>query len=402
MYRENEVEKITAVNAHNSVLRSAKQIRNGNATVSQMKEIQTSRRILMGPGPSEVHPRVLKAMATPLIGHLDPEFVVLMDSIKEMTQQNFKTRNHLTFTVSAPGSAGMETCLMNLLEPGDKAVICINGVFGGRMLDIAQRCGAQITRVDASWGHPVDPDEVQIAIKETNPKLVAIVHAETSTGVLQPLEEISRLTHEGGALFVVDAVTSFCGIDLQVDNWGIDAIYSGTQKCLSAPPGLSPVSFSDRAVEVLEKRSTKPASWFLDLSLVKNYWSGAKRTYHHTAPVSAMFALYKAYRLVLEEGLQNRFDRHVNNHELLKKGLEEMGVEFLVEEQYRLPMLNAVMIPKGVDDLAVRSQLLNEYNIEIGGGLGELSRKVWRIGLMGESCSSNHVNMLLSALRTLI
>jgi alanine-glyoxylate transaminase / serine-glyoxylate transaminase / serine-pyruvate transaminase len=365
-------------------------------------EFHPPQRILMGPGPSDVHPRVLQAMSQPLIGHLDPEFVQIMDDIKGMAQATFQTQNHLTFVVSAPGSAGMETCLVNLLEPGDEALICIHGVFGGRMADIAERCGAKVHRVEAPWGTAIDPQQVKTALENCQPKVVAIVHAETSTGVLQPLQEISRLAHDAGALFLVDAVTSYCGTELKVDEWGIDAIYSGTQKCLSAPPGLSPVSFSERAVAALERRKTKVQSWFLDLSLVRSYWAGAKRAYHHTAPVSAMFALREAYRLVLEEGLENRFARHRRNHELLKSELEVLGLEFLVPEGFRLPMLNAVKIPPGVDDAEVRRRLLAEYGIEIGGGLGPLAGKIWRIGLMGESSTPNHINMLTAALRALL
>lgn len=363
------------------------------------KELNTSNRILMGPGPSDVHPRVLKAMSTPLIGHLDPEFLEIMDEIKTMTQKTLQTENQLTFVVSAPGSAGMETCLVNLLEPGDEAVICIHGVFGTRMADIAERCGAKVIKVEAPWGEHIEPAQLKTALEGCNPKLVAIVHAETSTGVLQPLEEISKITKDAGALLVVDAVTSYCGTELKVDEWGIDALYSGTQKCLSAPPGLSPVTFSQKAVEALDNRKTKVQSWFLDLTMVKNYWSGAKRAYHHTGPVSAMFALREALRLVLEEGLEERFKRHQENHLLLKKGLEELGFSFLVKEGYRLPMLNSVILPEGIDEAGVRSQLLNKYNIEVGGGLGDLAGKIWRIGLMGESSDANHVNMLLSALK---
>ena len=367
------------------------------------KPLNTSKRVLMGPGPSDVHPRVLKAMATPLVGHLDPEFVEIMDDIKIMTQKAFQTENYLTFVVSAPGSAGMETCLVNLLEPGDEAIICIHGVFGGRMADIAERCGANVSKVEAPWGQAIDPNDLKKCLETVkNPKLVAIVHAETSTGVLQPLEEISDMVHNSGALLVVDAVTSFCGTELKVDDWNIDAVYSGTQKCLSAPPGLSPVSFSDRAVEVLDNRKTKVQSWFLDLSLVKNYWGGAKRSYHHTAPVSSMFALREAYQIVLEEGLENRFKRHQKNHLYLKSELENLGFEFLVEEGFRLPMLNAVKIPEGIDEAAIRKQLLNDYNIEVGGGLGKFAGKLWRVGLMGESSSANHVNMLVSALKTIL
>ncbi len=370
--------------------------------MSKYAELNTSTRILMGPGPSDAHPRVLKAMATPLIGHLDPEFLKIMDEIKEMVQLTLQTQNQLTFVVSAPGSAGMETCLVNLLEPGDEALICIHGVFGNRMADIVERCGAKLIRVDAPWGEPIHPQQVKEALKKCKPKLVAIVHAETSTGVLQPLEEISQLTHDAGALFVVDAVTSYCGTEVKVDEWGIDALYSGSQKCLSAPPGLSPVSFSPKAVEALDNRKTKVQSWFLDLSLVKNYWAGAKRAYHHTAPVSAMFALREALRLVLEEGLEERFKRHQRNHLLLRDGLEALGFEFLVDPAYRLPMLNAVKLPEGVDDAATRKRLLDEFNIEVGGGLGDFAGKIWRVGLMGNSSNANHINTLLGALKTIL
>jgi|TARA_R110000744_G_scaffold58281_2_gene121599 alanine-glyoxylate transaminase/serine-glyoxylate transaminase/serine-pyruvate transaminase len=367
--------------------------------MTKIDEMKTSTRVLMGPGPSDVHPRVLRAMATPLVGHLDPEFLVVMDDIKLMVQETLQTKNELTFVVSAPGSAGMETCLVNLLETGDEAVICINGVFGNRLADIAERCGAKVIKVESDWGKTIDPEEVKKALTSCNPKLLAIVHAETSTGVLQPLEEISKMTKNAGALFVVDAVTSYCGTHLKVDEWGIDALYSGSQKCLSAPPGLSPVTFSQAAIDVLDNRKTKVQSWFLDLTLVKNYWAGAKRAYHHTAPISAMYAMREALRIVLEEGLENRFARHQKNHELLRDGLESLGFEFLVEKQYRLPMLNAVRIPEGVNDMEVRKRLLEEYNIEIGGGLGPFAGKIWRIGLMGESSDANHVNMLLAALK---
>lgn len=365
------------------------------------EELNSNDRILMGPGPSNAHPRVLKAMASPLIGHLDPYFLEVMEDIKVMVQQTFQTRNHLTFVVSAPGTAGMETCLVNLIEPGDEVVICVHGVFGTRMVDIATRCGAKVITIEAEWGTAIDPEQVKAVLERSSPKLLAIVHAETSTGVLQPLEAISKMVRDAGALFVVDAVTSYCGTDLKVDEWGIDAIYSGSQKCLSAPPGLSPVSFSEKAVQALDSRKSKVQSWFLDLSLVKNYWEGAKRAYHHTAPVSAMFALREAYRLVMEEGLNQRFDRHWENHLLLKHGLEAMGFEFIVPEGYRLPMLNAVKVPDGLDEAALRTRLLNEYGIEVGGGLGKFAGKIWRIGLMGEGSNKNHINMLLSALHQL-
>ncbi|MBP2832330.1 alanine--glyoxylate aminotransferase family protein [Aquimarina sp. U1-2] len=362
-------------------------------------ELKTSNRILMGPGPSDAHPRVLKAMATPLIGHLDPEFVTIMDEVKMMVQQTFLTKNHLTFVVSAPGSAGMETCLVNLIEPGDEVIICINGVFGGRMVDIAERCGAIVHKIEKKWGAVVTTEDVKKALDHCpKPKMLALVHAETSTGALQPLEDISNMIHNAGGLFMVDAVTSYCGVPLKVDEWGIDAIYTGTQKCLSAPPGLSPVSFSDRAVKALENRKTKVQSWFLDLTLVKNYWGGAKRAYHHTAPVSSVFALRESLRIVLEEGLENRWKRHQDVHQVLKEKLENLGFTYLVDEQYRLPNLNSVFLPEENDEALIRNKLLKDYNIEVGGGLGAFAGKIWRIGIMGESCTLNHVNLLVSAL----
>ncbi len=374
----------------------------GDSFMAVAGELKPSVRYLMGPGPSDVHPRVLKAMATPLVGHLDPQFIEIMDGVKKMLRGLFKTENDLTFAISATGSAGMETCFVNLLEPGDEAVVCVNGVFGERMCENVLRCGGKLVRVDAPWGQVIEPEQVKNALGKCRPKLVAIVHAETSTGACQPLEEISKLVHDAGALFLVDTVTSLAGIDVRVDEWEIDAVYSGTQKCISAPPGLSPVSFSKRAVEAMERRKTKVQSWYLDLSLVRKYWAGAKRVYHHTAPVSMIYGLYEALRLIFEEGLEARFERHRRNHELLRDGLEEMGFEFVVRPEYRLPMLNAVKIPAGVDDAAVRRRLLDEYNIEIGAGLGDFAGKVWRIGLMGCSSTENHVNMLLSALRKII
>ncbi len=367
-------------------------------------EIETNipKRILMGPGPSNANPRVLNAMSRPLIGHLDPEFLKIMDQTKEMLRTLFKTKNEMTFPISAPASAAMECCIVNLLEPGDTALICVNGVFGQRMCENVERCGAKLIRVDAPWGQPIDPELVETELIENKPKLVCIVHAETSTGLRQPLEEIGKLAKDYDALFLVDAVTSLAGIDVQMDNWKIDAIYSGTQKCLSAPPGLSPVSFSENALQKIRNRQSKVQSWFLDINLLDSYWSGEKRAYHHTAPVSSIFALHEALKIVLEEGLENRFKRHQQNHELLKEGLEKLGFEFVVDEAHRLPQLNAVKIPAGVDDAKVRSQLLNEFNIEIGAGLGEFAGKVWRIGLMGESSQPEYINQLLEALKKLI
>jgi len=356
----------------------------------------------MGPGPSDVHPRVLKAMATPVVGHLDPEFIEIMNGTKEMLRDLFDTKNELTLPMSGTGSAGMETCFVNLLEPGDEAVVCVCGVFGERMCDNVERCGGKLIRVEAPWGRPVAAEDVERAMKGRRPKLVAVVHAETSTGVMQPLEEIGKLAHAAGALFMVDTVTSLGGVGVHVDKLKIDAVYSGTQKCISAPPGLSPVSFSAAAVQAMERRKTKVQSWYLDLGMIRKYWSGAKRTYHHTAPVSMIYSLYEALRMIFEEGLEARFARHRRNHELLRDRLEEMGIEFVVAPEHRLPMLNAVRIPDGVDDATVRSRLLDEYNIEIGAGLGEFAGKVWRIGLMGCSSSENHVNILLAALRKIL
>jgi len=366
------------------------------------KEFNPTARYLMGPGPSDVNPRVLKALASPMIGHLDPQFIQIMDEVMEMTRELFQTENQVTSVISATGSAGMETCFVNLLERGDTALVCVNGVFGNRMSDIVERCGASLLRIDAPWGKTIEPAQVKAALEKCSPKLVAIVHAETSTGVLQPLEEISKIVHDAGALFVVDAVTSLGGTQVKVDEWNIDAIYSGTQKCLSAPPGLSPVSFSPKSIKVMDSRKTKVQSWYLDLSMIRNYWAGTKRAYHHTGPISMVYSIHEALRIVHEEGLEARFTRHRHNHAILRDGLEAMGFEFLVAPEYRLPMLNAVKIPAGFDDAIIRSRLLNEYNIEIGAGLGEFAGKVWRIGLMGESCTLNHINMLLSALKQIM
>ena len=366
-----------------------------------MPTMDIPKRTLMGPGPSEVHPRVLAAMGRPLLGHLDPAFLEIMNDVRSMLQRVFRTGNELTFAVSATGSAGMETCLVNLLEPGDSAVVCINGVFGQRIKDIVERCGATPIEVSADWGKAIDPDDVRRALSgAARPKLLAIVHAETSTGALQPLEKIGKLTRDAGALFVVDAVTSLGGIDVRVDDWGIDAIYSGTQKCLSAPPGLSPVSFGPRAVEVIANRKSKVQSWYLDVSMIRNYWGG-ERAYHHTAPISSIYAIHEALSIVLEEGLEARFDRHARTHLRLRKGLEELGFRFVVDEAHRLPMLNAVALPDGLDDAAARARLLDEFNIEVGGGLGKFKGKLWRIGLMGESCTVQNVDALLEALRVL-
>jgi len=354
----------------------------------------------MGPGPSDVHPRILSALGRPTIGHLDPEFVAMMDEVKVMLQYAFQTKNELTIPVSAPGSAGMETCFMNLVEAGDTVIVCQNGVFGGRMKENVERVGATPVMVEDDWGKAVDVAKVEAALK-ANPgtKAVCFVHAETSTGASSDAKAICALAHEHGALTIVDAVTSLGGSELRVDDWGIDAIYSGTQKCLSCVPGISPVSFNDRAVEVIKNRKTKVPSWFLDLNLVMGYWGeGAKRTYHHTAPVNALYALHESLVMLEAEGLENAWARHKKNHLALRAGVEAMGLSFVVDEASRLPQLNAVTIPEGVDEAAVRARLLNDFNLEIGAGLGALAGKVWRIGLMGYSSRGENILLCLAAL----
>ncbi|MGB0205921.1 MAG: pyridoxal-phosphate-dependent aminotransferase family protein [Neptuniibacter sp.] len=357
-------------------------------------------RTLMGPGPSDVSPRVLAAMSRPTIGHLDPEFIRMMDEIKSMLKALFKTENELTMPVSAPGSAGMEACFVNLVEPGDKVIVCQNGVFGGRMKENVERFGGEVIHIQDEWGKPVDIEKVKAAFAEhDNIKALAFVHAETSTGVRSDAKALCALARENGALAIVDAVTSLGGIEVDVDGWGIDAIYSGTQKCLSCPPGISPVSFSQKAVEAVQNRKTPVPSWFLDKNLVMGYWGGSgKRAYHHTAPVNSLYALHEALVLVEEEGLENAWARHQKLHLALRAGLEAMGIKFLVAEEDRLPQLNSVVIPEGVDDAAVRTALLKNYNLEIGAGLGALAGKVWRIGLMGSACTERNVLLCLDAL----
>jgi len=357
-------------------------------------------RTLMGPGPSDVHPRILEAMGRPTIGHLDPVFVGMMDEMKSLLQYAFQTENKLTMPVSAPGSAGMETCFVNLVEPGDKVIVCQNGVFGGRMKENVERCGGSAIMVEDEWGRSVSADKLEDALK-TNPdaRIVAFVHAETSTGAISDAKMLVEIAHNHDCLTIVDAVTSLGGSEIQVDGWNIDAIYSGTQKCLSCTPGLSPVSFSEAALEKVRNRATKVQSWFLDLNLVMGYWgSGAKRAYHHTAPVNALYGLHEALVMLEDEGLENAWQRHSHHHNALKAGLEAMGLSFIVAERERLPQLNAVSIPEGVDDAAVRSTLLGDYNLEIGGGLGPMAGKVWRIGLMGHACRKENVLKCLSAL----
>ena len=361
-------------------------------------------RTLMGPGPSDIHPRVLSAMARPTIGHLDPAFVGMMDEIKELLKYAFQTENALTMPVSAPGSAGMETCFVNLVEPGDKVIVCINGVFGGRMKENIERFGGEAIVVEDEWGTAVTPAKVEDACKaHPDAKIVAFVHAETSTGARSDAKTICKIAQDHDCLTIVDAVTSLGGVELKVDEWGIDAIYSGTQKCLSCVPGLSPVSFNEKALDKIRNRSTKVPSWFMDLNLVMGYWGqGAKRAYHHTAPVNTLYALHESLVMLKEEGLEASHARHAAAHQQLKAGLEPMGISFVVPEANRLPQLNTVIIPEGVDDAEVRSRLLNEYNLEIGSGLGALAGKVWRIGLMGDSARKEKVLFCLAALKEVL
>ncbi len=360
-------------------------------------ELRPSSRLLLGPGPSPVDPRVLRAMSTPTLGHLDPEFLQIMNDTMELLRYVFQTDNQLTVPMPGTGSAGMETAMVNLVEPGDRAIICVNGLFGQRMVDVASRCGAEVIQVSAPWGQIIDPEDVKKALAQGGVKLVGIVHAETSTGVHQPLEEISRIVHDHGAWFAVDAVTSLGGIPVRVNEWGIDICYSGSQKCLSCPPGLAPVTLGPWAVEVLNKRKNKVQSWYLDLTMIQRYWT-QERFYHHTAPVNMIYALREALRLIYEEGLEARFARHRLTSEALVAGLRAMGMEMAAQEGHRLVSLNAVRIPEGVDDLAVRKRLLQEFDIEIGGGLGDFKGKVWRIGLMGHGSRKKNVFAVLTAL----
>ena len=358
-------------------------------------------RTLLGPGPSPVNPRVLQALSLPVVGHLDPKFLELMDQSMAMLREVFQTKNRLALPMSGTGSAGMETCFVNLIEPGDAVLIGVNGVFGTRMVDVAQRCGAQVDTVEAQWGMALDPAQFGAALEKKSYKLAAVVHAETSTGVLQPLEEIAALVHEHGGLLLVDAVTSLGGAPVKVDELGIDACYSGTQKCLSCPPGLSPVTFNEAAIETVRKRKTKVQSWYLDLSMIEKYW-GSERVYHHTAPISMNYALHEALRVVLEEGLEASWQRHRQVHEVFIREMRKLELEPAVAERIRAPMINAVRIPEGADDAKVRQRLYDEFNIEIGAGLGPLKGKIWRVGLMGHGARVENVELLAKALRQLI
>ena len=361
-------------------------------------------RTLMGPGPSDVSPRVLAASARPTIGHLDPLFVGLMDDVKRQLQYAFQTDNELTIPLSAPGSAGMEAAFVNLVECGDKVIVCQNGVFGGRMKENVERCGATPIMVMDRWGDPVDPEKLEAAIQaHPDAKVVAFVHAETSTGVRSDAQTLCHLAKSAGMLVIMDAVTSLAGIDLRADEWGADVVYSGTQKCLSGLPGISPITFSDDSVAAIKARKHKVQSWFLDMNLIMGYWGeGTKRSYHHTAPVNAVYALHEALLMLEEEGLEASFARHKANHLSLANGLSQLGLELAVAEAWRLPQLNSVLIPEGVDDAEVRSRLLNEFDLEVGAGLGELAGKQWRIGLMGTSSSAVNINRCLTAFETVL
>ncbi|KPK35694.1 MAG: alanine--glyoxylate aminotransferase [Betaproteobacteria bacterium SG8_40] len=359
-------------------------------------------RTLMGPGPSEIHPRVFSAMGRPTIGYLDPVFVKMMDELKELLRYAFQTRNSLTFPVSGPGSVGMEMCFVNMVSPGDKVIVCRNGVFGGRMIENVERCGGVAIVVEDPMGAPIDPDKVEEAFRN-NPdaKILAFVHAETSTGVASDAKTLAGIARKHGAYTIVDAVTSLAGIPVLVDEWGLDAVYSGSQKCLSCTPGLSPITFSDRVVELVKARKTRVQSWFMDINLLLGYWGETTRTYHHTAPTNALYSLHEALVMLREEGLEAAWARHERNHKALRAGLETLGLKFLVEEPYRLPQMNAVYVMPGVDEKEVRRRLLAEFNIEIGAGLGTLAGKIWRFGIMGYSCKMENVMLCLCALESM-
>jgi alanine-glyoxylate transaminase/serine-glyoxylate transaminase/serine-pyruvate transaminase len=365
-------------------------------------ELRPAARILLGPGPSNVHPRVMKAMASPVVGHLDPDFVKVMEDIKRLLRIVFRTKNEITFPVSATGSGGMETVMANLIEDGDEVVVGVNGAFGTRMAEVASRLGAKVHAVESPWGRIIEPAQVAAALKAAKkPKLVAIVHAETSTGVHQPIEEISELANRHGAMMAIDAVTSLGCVPVEIDKWKIDACYSCTQKGLGAPPGLSPVTFSARAIETVRSRKTKCRSWYFDVGLIANYW-GSERVYHHTAPITMNYALYEALRIVVEEGLEPRWRRHRANAAAFQAGIRALGLELAAQEGFRLPQLTTISVPAGIDEAKVRAELLKLFSIEIAGGLGSLKGKVWRVGLMGEGSRRENVMLLLNALEEIL
>ncbi|HSD40899.1 MAG TPA: aminotransferase class V-fold PLP-dependent enzyme [Burkholderiales bacterium] len=373
------------------------------APAKRISSFHPPQRTLMGPGPTEIHPRVLTTMSQPAIGYLDPVFVEMMEELKSLLRYVYQTKNPLTFPVSGPGSVGMEYCFVNLVRPGDKVIVARNGVFGGRMIENVERCGGTPIVVEHEWGEPVDPQKVEDALKKNRDvRLVAFVHAETSTGALSDAQALVALVHKHDALAIVDAVTSLGGCPVLVDEWAIDAIYSASQKCLSCTPGLSPVSFSERVVDYVKSRKDKIHSWFMDMNLLLGYWGATTRTYHHTAPTNSLFALHEALLLIREEGLENCWARHHRHHIALKAGLEAMGLQFLVKEQYQIPQMNAVRCPEGVNEAEVRKRLLNEFSLEIGAGLGPLAGKVWRFGIMGYSCRPDNVMLCLSALGSVL
>lgn len=359
--------------------------------------LNPGKRVLMGPGPSDVHPRVYQALITPLVGHLDPYFIHVMDETKELLRYVFQTQNEFTIPVSGTGSAGMEACICNLVEPGDEVIICTGGYFGDRMAQMVERHRGKLIRLENEWGTPFTADQVKKALQGSSVKVVGIVHAETSTGVLQPLPDIAKVVHDHGAILIVDTVASLGGAPIKVDEWGIDACYTGSQKCLSCPPGLAPITLNDRAVERMMNRISPIGSWYLDMSMIKNYWGGS-RVYHHTAPVSMTYALRESLVLIHEEGLDNCIDRHRLNYQALQAGIDAMGLKFFVAETFRAPMINAVLAPEGMDEARVRAHLLQGYGIEVGGGLGALRGKAWRVGLMGQSSHKDHVLLFLGAL----
>lgn len=358
--------------------------------------------LLMGPGPSSVPEDTYRALRANTLGHLDPDFVRIMDEIKSLLKSLLETENDLTLPISGTGSAGMETCFVNLVEPGDRVLILSNGVFGGRMSDVAGRLGAEVDTLEYTWGTPIEVESVRSQLRVKNYQIVAAVHAETSTGVANPIQEIGEIVAQTDALFLVDGVTSLGGMPVKLDEWRIDAFYSGTQKCLSAPPGLAPVSFSSRAAEKLAHRKHKVPNWYLDLSMITNYWAGSSRTYHHTAPINMLYSLYQSLLLIHDEGKERTFERHASCHDQLVQGLDDIGVELLVEKPYRLPMLNAVRVPEGVDEVRIRSALRNDYLIEIGAGLGPLAGTVWRVGLMGHTAHSENVKYFLKSFGTVL
>lgn len=365
------------------------------------RDLNPPARLLLGPGPSNADPRVLRAMTTAPIGYFDPDFFQIMDEIKQLLQYTFQTANPLTLPISGTGTAGMEAALCNVIEPGDTVAVCVSGFFSERMCDIVERCQGKLVRIEAEWGRIIDPQQVEFALKQSKLKVVAIVHAETSTGVLQPLEDISRLAHEHGALVLVDAVTSLGGCPLKVDEWGLDVVYSGSQKCLSCPPGLAPITFSARAQAALDERRTKVPSFYLDLSLIQRYW-GEERVYHHTPPTNMCYAFREALRVVHDEGLEARWQRHEQNHRALMAGLQAMGLEPFAQAGHWLPPLNAVRVPEDIQDAKVRGRLLQDYGIEIGGGLGKLKGQIWRIGLMGYNSTRKSVLLFLAALEAVL